>query len=820
MTPLGGWGGLFQIGARTDANEFFGGEISDVAVWGTARSASQILADSSGPPNTSDPNLKGYWPLNEGSGTVAHDQTSNGNNGMFAQARTLTQGVPGALTDDSDTAYSFSGQSIDLSLPQLNTAVGTDNSVSFWMDWNGTQNVIPVGFLTYDLYIQGGYIGFNTGQGDIYGTSSAGLANGWHFITAVFHNGDATQSQLYIDGVKQTLSQSFGTTNTNREVTTEARISSWVNDNNYGFQGSLDEVAFYNRALTQSEVTTLYNARSSTTYPATVLATNPIGYYRLDETSGTKVVDSSPYHNDGDFGLAPNFEPSGAFLYSTAPSPITITVINTADSGPGSLRQALLDANAIPFPVPITIDFNIPSGDPGHVAGSNGGYYLIQPVSPLPTVTRPDLTIDGRSQVAFDGDTNSNPEIVLDGQDLNTGNGLQLNSSNDVIDGLDIERFLGYGIYINGTSNNWIWGNYIGVDPTGTLAEGNANGGVYVSSGSYNLIGTNGAGVNDAAERNVISGNGGSGVTLSGLPYYATSLETVDQIIAGVLPSVQYTGTMAQADVYDPTEPSSGFTPPSWTYDNVVPGGGGDYYSFNATGTFNVTTTGTYSFALGSDDGSRLTVDGKLVGEFDGGRAFAVTYATVTLSAGSHTFSWVGFQIGGQAQFELSLAAGTNTSVVSTANGWYVLGDPNAPIRAPGPDGRDGLLHNSRQHRRRQLHRHQRRRHRRSGQQPGRCFRCQFFARQHHRHQQQWQRGRGGPGQPDLRQRPVGRADPNVVPHHRGRQPDRHECGRGRGHRQRHRWRYHRRQLGLQPHRHQCGRGQRRRRAQCDFRQQ
>ena len=333
------------------------------------------------------------------------------------------------------------------------------------------------------------------------------LLNQWVQVTAVFHNGDATLSKLYLNGIAQPLGQSFGTTSTNRIASTQVRISGWMNDENYGFHGSLDDVAFYNRALTQSEVTALANG-SSASYAATVLGTDPIAYYRLDETSGTTVVDSSPYHNDGDYGTGPRFETSGAFLYSTAPSPITITVINTADSGPGTLRQALLDANAIPFPVPITIDFNIPSGDPGHVAGSNGGYYLIQPLTPLPIITRDHLTIDGRSQVAFDGDTNPNPEIVLDGRNLIAGNGLQLTTNNNIVDGLDIERFNGYGIYVNGGSSNWIWGNYIGTDPTGTLAEGNASEGIYVVNGGNNIIGTNGDGVNDAAERNVISGNG------------------------------------------------------------------------------------------------------------------------------------------------------------------------------------------------------------------------------------------------------------------------------------------------------------------------
>src|SRR5437016_3168000 len=53
----------------------------------------------------------------------------------------------------------------------------------------------------------------------------------------------------------------------------------------------------------------------------------------------------------------------------------TLTVLNTSDGGPGSLRQAILDANGTPGAD--TINFNI--------AGS--GVQAIAPASPLPTIT-------------------------------------------------------------------------------------------------------------------------------------------------------------------------------------------------------------------------------------------------------------------------------------------------------------------------------------------------------------------------------------------------------------------------------------------------
>ncbi len=70
---------------------------------------------------------------------------------------------------------------------------------------------------------------------------------------------------------------------------------------------------------------------------------------------------------------------------------------------------------------------------------------------------------------------------------------------------------LKYGVLIRntgmGASNNVVYGNYIGTDPTGSLARGNTLGGVQIESASGNTIGSSGLGTG-----NLISGNGGAGV--------------------------------------------------------------------------------------------------------------------------------------------------------------------------------------------------------------------------------------------------------------------------------------------------------------------
>lgn len=74
----------WAIGARGGGGErFFNGSMRDVQLWRGARSAVQVQADMNGPLEGNEPGLVGYWLLNEGSGTTAHDKSPSKNNGTI-----------------------------------------------------------------------------------------------------------------------------------------------------------------------------------------------------------------------------------------------------------------------------------------------------------------------------------------------------------------------------------------------------------------------------------------------------------------------------------------------------------------------------------------------------------------------------------------------------------------------------------------------------------------------------------------------------------------------------------------------------------------
>lgn len=191
-----------------------------------------------------------------------------------------------------------------------------------------------------------------------------------------------------------------------------------------------------------------------------------------------------------------------------------IVVTNTLDSGAGSLRQAIEDANQSAEPV--RIEFSILGTDAGFVdvdsalsvpgADSDADVFHIELQSALPAINNVNgqsVTLDATTQSAFTGNTNPNgPEIELSAAMVGPiTHGLQINSANVAIQGLVINQFQGNGILV-AASEVVIASNYIGIDATGTVARANTGDGIEIVDGSNILIGGD-----SSVARNVISGN-------------------------------------------------------------------------------------------------------------------------------------------------------------------------------------------------------------------------------------------------------------------------------------------------------------------------
>ncbi len=200
----------------------------------------------------------------------------------------------------------------------------------------------------------------------------------------------------------------------------------------------------------------------------------------------------------------------------------TFGVTSTADAGLGTLREAILSANATTGPDIIL--FNI-EGD---------GQHVIEPLTPLPAITE-QVEIQGYTQpgaVANSSDGNDDEEtdiavltIRIDGSMAGpTADGLIIQGSNSAISGLSITGFGGAGIVIetvdpdNPAVGNRLFGNFVGIDDFNeatrnpVTAESNpfANGlGIRIAASNNRIGGTLPSG------RNIIQGNIDAGVLLT-----------------------------------------------------------------------------------------------------------------------------------------------------------------------------------------------------------------------------------------------------------------------------------------------------------------
>ncbi len=169
-------------------------------------------------------------------------------------------------------------------------------------------------------------------------------------------------------------------------------------------------------------------------------------------------------------------------------------VTNTTDAGAGSLRFELNAALGIAGPVPVIF----------RIGGA--GPFTITPGSALPAVTDPTF-IDATTQETFAG----TPLVEVSGVAAGNVDGFRFEagSAGSLLRGLAINGFQQDGVQVIQTTDISIVGNYIGTDVTGAIDAGNNADGIDLYDSQNTIIG----GPNPE-DRNVISGNDGSGVNL------------------------------------------------------------------------------------------------------------------------------------------------------------------------------------------------------------------------------------------------------------------------------------------------------------------
>lgn len=204
-----------------------------------------------------DESLVGHWRFNEGQGNTAYDSSGYGNHGTIYGA---TWASP-ALHFDGVDDYVNAGNNSSLALVDKLT-------IEAWVKFDGLKwvnSIVNKGDETLNklywlghLPYYGDYIWFlefgdNTARDTVkyYHTPNLGE---WYHVAATFDNGLA---KIYINGAKQAEKTSAVTSMDTNDYS--AIIGGYLGSS-HSFDGTIDEVRIYNRALSDSEILADYNA--------------------------------------------------------------------------------------------------------------------------------------------------------------------------------------------------------------------------------------------------------------------------------------------------------------------------------------------------------------------------------------------------------------------------------------------------------------------------------------------------------------------------------------------------------------------------------
>ena len=288
----------FCIGAYTNTNGVgalitdpnntpWNGLLDDIAIWNRALTEQEIQnlytgttpAACTALPANLQTGLVGYWPFCGN----ANDESGSGNDGVVNGA-TLTEDRFG----NANAAYGFDGVDDDIDITNL--SINGDVSVSFWKRIENMNFSYPIGLGINPIFNLGfgigiGFLSSGCGYQDstlfVYDgadgcsnvmLSAPFLAEGvWYHTSFVRENG---VSKLYENGslIAESVNLDFPTLS---NITFGRR-----SDNVSPFNGNLDDIAIYNRALTPAEVQELYTLDACTfTVYDTLTVENIINVY-------------------------------------------------------------------------------------------------------------------------------------------------------------------------------------------------------------------------------------------------------------------------------------------------------------------------------------------------------------------------------------------------------------------------------------------------------------------------------------------------------------------------------------------------------------
>ncbi len=212
---------------------------------GNVSTQSSSASATTPPPVTTGP--VAWWKFDETSGTTASDSSGNNYTGTLVNGPVWTTGKIGnALSFDGVNDY------VSANIPSLSSI-----TISAWVRTpipGSTLRIIDANWTVPLLRFDNSSVQF---IGNVFLTSNTTfLANQWYHLVAV---GDANGHKLYVNGSLDNSNSTAYTASNGNPILIGGSLDL--------FNGLIDDVRVYNRALSQSEIQTLYNAGAADTAP-------------------------------------------------------------------------------------------------------------------------------------------------------------------------------------------------------------------------------------------------------------------------------------------------------------------------------------------------------------------------------------------------------------------------------------------------------------------------------------------------------------------------------------------------------------------------
>jgi len=135
--------------------------------------------------------------------------------------------------------------------------------------------------------------------------------NTWYHGAYIKNGSGSTDLHLYLNGTKVLEGNHPNTSDYgNDTATTRIGEIQTIGSYSFPFQGQIDEFAFWNSALSASDITSIYNSGVPNDIGTNGLNLNPVGWWRMgdnDGGTGTTITDQGSGGNNGTLTNGPTF---------------------------------------------------------------------------------------------------------------------------------------------------------------------------------------------------------------------------------------------------------------------------------------------------------------------------------------------------------------------------------------------------------------------------------------------------------------------------------------------------------------------------------